>query len=65
VTGVTVVSGPGDLGGPGVAQKDPQGAPRAPRKGPGKEAAQERAVKAMEGAVCVLEKGEKKIKESK
>jgi hypothetical protein len=37
------------------------GAPRIPKKGPIKEAAQKRAVKAKE-LVCVLEKGRKEEK---
>jgi hypothetical protein len=36
-----------------------------PRKGPRKEAARKRAVKAKVGAVCFLEKGRKRKKESK
>jgi hypothetical protein len=47
VSGVTVVTGP---------RRDPMGTPRRPMKGPGKEAAQERAVKTKVGAVCLLEK---------
>jgi hypothetical protein len=42
--------------------KGPQGAQRSPKKGPGKEVAQKRAVKAKEGAVCILEKGRKEEK---
>jgi hypothetical protein len=45
VTGVTVVTGPRAQGGLWGAQ---EGAPRSPKKGPGKEAAQKRAVKAKE-----------------
>jgi hypothetical protein len=45
VTGVAAVTG-----------TQAQGAPRSPRKGPGKEAAHKRAVKEKEGAVWVLEK---------
>jgi hypothetical protein len=55
VTGVTDVTGP-------EAQEGPQGthgAPRGLRKGPGKEAAQEGAVKAKVGAISLLEKGRK------
>jgi hypothetical protein len=52
--------GPRALGDPGGgAGKGPQGAPRGPRKGPRKEWAQKRAVKAKEGAVCVIEKERK------
>jgi hypothetical protein len=62
VTGVTDVTEPrtqGGLWGPG---KGPQGAQRSLKKGPRKQAALKRAVKAKEGVVCVLEKG---IKEEK
>jgi hypothetical protein len=48
VTGVTVVRGPRAKRGPGGA---PEGCPGVPRKGPRKDAAQERAVKAKVGAV--------------
>jgi hypothetical protein len=43
----------------GGCGKGPKGAPRSPKKGFGKEAAQKRAMKTKEGAVCVLEKGRK------
>jgi hypothetical protein len=54
--------GPWGPGGPG---KGPQGSPRGPRKCPRKKGAQERAVKAKEGAVCVIEKGRKEEKRIK
>jgi hypothetical protein len=56
-TGSTVVRGPWRGG--------PEWSLGGPRKGPRKEAAQERAVKAKVGAVCFLEKGRKKKKKIK
>jgi hypothetical protein len=53
VTRVTVVTG--SRRAPGEPGNGPNGAPRGLRKG----AAQERAVKAKVGAVCVLKKGRK------
>jgi hypothetical protein len=53
VTGVTVVTGPSG------ALEGPRRVPRVPRKGPRKEAAREKAVKAKVDAFCFLEKGRK------
>jgi hypothetical protein len=64
VTGVTVVTGPGSRGAQGGSGKDPRGAPKSPKKSPGKEAAQKRVVKAKESAVCLLEKGRREENES-
>jgi hypothetical protein len=57
----------GALGDPGRGGcgKVPQGAPRGPRLGPRNEGAQETAVKAKEGPVCVIEKGRKEEKRIK
>jgi hypothetical protein len=59
VTGVTVVTGPRAQEGLWGAQ---EGSPGGPKKGPGKKAAQKRAVKANKGTVSVLEKGRKEEK---
>jgi hypothetical protein len=56
------VMGPGPMGARGGPGKGTQGAPNSPKKSPGKEAAQKRAVKAKKGQVCVLKKGRKEEK---
>jgi hypothetical protein len=54
--------GPRPRGAGGGTGKGPQGASKSPKKSPGKEAAQKRAVKAKEGVVCVLKKRRKEEK---
>jgi hypothetical protein len=61
VTGVTVVTRPRIRGDGGGLERVPRGAQGAPGRVPERK----RPKKLKEGAVCVLEKGRKKKKESK